>query len=122
MKNLTLLLLVFGISFNLYADQLACGEANLKGVIKELEKGKLYIVVNEGTKSQIVFSTDKKLEPSLIPYENKPVTLNATIAKLKGLTKGYISAMQNIEHRVPNPLMGAKDTSLTMIKKNECHK
>jgi hypothetical protein len=98
-----------------------CGEYRIAGTVHE-EEDNLIILIHEGTQSELKFQTTTKLQPQLIPYDNRPIEAIIKITKKMDGTHGEIDSIGKIELRIPNPLAPEKDTKFSLLKNKECEK
>lgn len=96
-----------------------CGLYKVRGVGRTI-KNALVIVVNEKTKSEIIFSLPINNEPTLAPYVDRPLEATVQINKPMNGSKGF-GVVQSIKSRLPDPL-NPVDTGMSLMTKSECKK
>lgn len=118
----TAILLSF-FSLNIYAsDFKGCGEYILKGVLREKsseDTSESIYIVNENTKSQMIFELGPRETTIMLPMINKTSSLKGTIFKMMDGTKGKLKNIEKISIRFPNPLAPG-DTGMVLIKSLKC--
>jgi hypothetical protein len=117
------IMLSFFITMNTYANGFdGCGEYQFRGVAKLLDQKsfKLIYVVNEGTKSQMIFDIKNQEDiDRLSPSLNRPSIFKGSILKIMDGTKGALEDPTAIGFRLPNPL-APNDTGITKISSKKC--
>ena len=102
------------------AELSACGEYEVRGVVRAKEKG-YGIVVNEKTMSEINISLPLNEQLKILPYSDKPMKAVLVLDQKFDGTKGISNKIISIVLRIPDPLKPG-DTGMSLMKKTECHK
>jgi len=96
-----------------------CGLYQVRGVGR-LMNNSLVIVVNENTRSQIVFHLPILNEPRLAPYLDRPLVAELQLDQPMQGAQGTGTVMQ-VADRLPNPL-NPMDTGIRLMTEGQCHK
>lgn len=100
-----------------------CGEYVFNGVLKHNDRSvfKMVYIVNEGTKSQMIFDfVERDDVMKLALMLNVPSSFKAKITRLMDGTKGVLSYPVDIDRRFLDPLSN-KTSGLTKIKNLKCN-
>jgi hypothetical protein len=99
-----------------------CGVYQLKGILRAKNNSfdKVVYVVNEGTKSQLIFELKKpETLSALFPLLNKPSSFIGKIIVPMNGTNGIVEDATKISFRLPNPLM-PNDTGIEKQSSINC--
>lgn len=111
-----LVIISFVVSVNLYAGEFkGCGEYLVKGVFK---KDETYIV-NENSRSQMIFELGEEEKAILSPLIGKSSSFKGKITKNMDGTKGKIRDIKEVTIRFPNPLAPG-DTGIIKLRDLKC--
>ncbi len=94
-----------------------CGLYRVRGIVR-IQNNTPVIVVNEKTKSEMVFTLPIPNEPKLSAYIDREMQANLLITEAMNGSKGK-GVVKEIEARIPNPI-DPKDTGINFITKSEC--
>lgn len=118
-----------------------CGEYEIQGIIR-LDQKKHVLKMYEGSLSEVTFTLAKDLEVLSEVYVNEPITLRGKIMKPIVNYRGHIDSLltvkqvkslfapeapltarymrDDIQKRVPDPLVPETDSGLRLLKKLSC--
>lgn len=141
MKYLILILTFWLNQASAQENSFVCGEYQIQGVIRQHQKQYL-LKMYEGSLSEVTFTLAKDLEVLSEVYKDEPVTLKGKILSpilgYRGhvdslLTKKQVESLfsadapltarymrDDIQKRVPDPLVPETDSGLRLIKKISC--
>ena len=118
-KLLILLLYIPVSSFGSNLGLNGCGEYEFQGNAR-IHNGKVKLIVNEKSLSEIILSPTISDEAKLAPYVNLLVKGEVNISKITGPHNAYIRNFISIDYAESDPLKLTKHTFLVQKRMFKC--
>ncbi|MDO9183477.1 MAG: hypothetical protein Q7U04_13770 [Bacteriovorax sp.] len=125
MKFLILIILIIISSssiaqVNQFGEFKSCGEYDVAGTFKINEaESRIEYIVFAGSKSELRIKLKRNDEAKSAPYINTPSLIRAIFVKPIDKQAGEFEII-SVKARMPNPILGARDSGFVLIKNKKC--